>query len=96
MGEIALEPFHSTTKVRLHVEISQDLARDLDRYKTFYRQAYGTDVSEPDLLREMARRFMEGDRDFQAAKHGLKVRARPKKPGDSQERQEPEKSEKCT
>ena len=76
MPEIALHPFHVTTRSKLTVEINHELAQDLERYKAFYRQAYGADVSEADLLREMARRFMDGDREFQAAKHGIKTRSR--------------------
>jgi hypothetical protein len=76
MPEIALPAFHVTTTRKLTIEVSQDLAQDLERYKTFYKQAYGADVSEVDLLREMSRRFMEGDREFQIAKHGLKGRSR--------------------
>ena len=56
MAEIALHPFHQTTKIKLVCEIPSELAQDLERYKTFYKQAYGADVSEADLLREMARR----------------------------------------
>ena len=76
MPEIALHPFHQTTRVKLTVEINHELAQDLERYKAFYKQAYGADVSEADLVREMARRFMDGDREFQVAKHGLKPRLR--------------------
>jgi len=76
MPEIALHPFHQTTRVKLTVEINHELAQDLERYKVFYKQAYGADVSESDLLREMARRFMDGDREFQVAKYGLKFRSR--------------------
>jgi hypothetical protein len=76
MPDIALPAFHETTPVKLVLEISQDLARDLDRYKAFYKQAYGVDVPEADLVREMARRFMEADREFQAIKNGLKPRSR--------------------
>jgi hypothetical protein len=76
MPEIALHPFHVTTRSKLTVEINHELAQDLERYKAFYKQAYGADVSEADLLREMARRFMDGDREFQAAKHGIKTRSR--------------------
>jgi hypothetical protein len=76
MPEIALQPFHQTTRVKLTVEISHQLAQDLERYKAFYKQAYGADVSESDLLREMARRFMDGDSEFQVAKYGLKARSR--------------------
>jgi hypothetical protein len=76
MPEIALHPFHQTTRVKLTVEINHELAQDLERYKAFYKQAYAADVSESDLLREMARRFMDGDREFQVAKYGLKARSR--------------------
>jgi len=75
MPEISLPPFHSKTMREIVVEVGHDLARDLDRYRAFYRQAYGADVSESDLLREMSRRFMESDREFQAVKHGLKLKA---------------------
>ena len=81
MPEIALHPFHQTTRVKLTVEINHELAQDLERYKAFYKQAYGADVSECDLLREMARRFMDGDREFKVAKNGLKARSRtPRQP----------------
>ena len=81
MPEIALHPFHQTTRVKLTVEINHELAQDLERYKAFYKQAYGAEVSESDLLREMARRFMDGDREFQVAKYGLKARSRtPRQP----------------
>jgi hypothetical protein len=76
MPDIALPAFHETTPVKLVLEISPDLARDLDRYKAFYKQAYGVDVPEADLVREMARRFMEADRDFQTIKNGLTPRSR--------------------
>jgi hypothetical protein len=76
MPEIALPAFHETTPVKLELEISQELARDLDRYKSFYKQAYGVDVPEADLIREMARRFMESDREFQAVKVGIAARSR--------------------
>ena len=81
MPEIALHPFHVNTRTKLTVEINHELAQDLERYKAFYKQAYGAEVSEADLLREMARRFMDGDREFQAAKHGIKTRSRaPRQP----------------
>ena len=81
MPEIALHPFHQTTRVKVVCEIPSELAQDLERYKAFYKQAYGADVSEADLLREMARRFMDGDREFQVAKYGLKARSRtPRQP----------------
>jgi hypothetical protein len=76
MPEIALPAFHVTTTRKLTIEVSHDLEQDLERYRTFYKQAYGADVSEADLLREMARRFMDSDREFQIAKYGLKAKSR--------------------
>ena len=76
MPEIALPAFHVTTRSKLTVEINHELAQDLERYRAFYKQAYGAEVSDADLLREMARRFMDGDREFQAAKLGIKTRSR--------------------
>ncbi len=76
MPEIALPAFHETTPLKLVLDLSPDLARDLDRYKAFYKQAYGADVPEAELVREMARRFMEADREFQALKNGFKPRSR--------------------
>jgi hypothetical protein len=89
MPDIALPAFHETTPVRLVLEISQELARDVDRYKTFYKQAYGADVPEADLVREMARRFMESDREFQEAKTGFKTKSRSSRRGNSAPRMEP-------
>jgi hypothetical protein len=75
MPEISLPPFHVTTRTKLVLEISHDLAADIARYCAFYKQAYSADVSEAELVREMARRFMEADREFQAVKHGFKARS---------------------
>ncbi len=75
MPEISLPPFHVTTRTKLVLEISHDLAADIARYREFYKQAYSADVSESDLVREMARRFMDADREFQAVKHGFKARS---------------------
>jgi hypothetical protein len=76
MPEISLPAFHMTTRTKITVEVSHELAQDLERYKAFYKQAYGADVSDSDILREMARRFMEADQQFQAAKRGIKPRSR--------------------
>jgi hypothetical protein len=80
MPEIALPAFHETKPIRIALEISQDLARDLDRYKAYYKQAYGADVPEGELIREMARRFIEADRGFQSVKSGFKSRSRGSQP----------------
>jgi hypothetical protein len=75
MPEISLPPFHVTTRTKLVMEINHDLAADIARYREFYKQAYSADVSESDLVREMARHFMDADRGFQAVKHGFKARS---------------------
>jgi hypothetical protein len=76
MPEIALPAFHVTTTTPITVKVGYEMAQDLERYKAFYKQAYGADVAEADLLREMARRFMESDREFQTFKGGAKPRSR--------------------
>jgi hypothetical protein len=62
---------------------------DLQLYRQFYKQAYNAEVADADLVREMARRFMDSDREFQAfksrqsasnARKGPKAAADAKKP----------------
>ena len=74
MSAIALPAFHVTTTRKLAVEVGHELSQEIERYRAFYKQAYSADVSEADLVREMARRFMEADRDFQ----DFKGRGRPR------------------
>ena len=93
MSEISLPPFHMTTMRKILVEINHDLAQDLERYRTFYKRAYGAEVSESDLLREMARRFLEADHQFQAQKHGIKTRPRSRRPSNSSASPEQEANE---
>jgi len=62
---ISLPPFHITETTRFTVEADHELTLQLRRYQEFYKQAYGAAVTEGDLLREMARRFMASDSDFQ-------------------------------
>ena len=76
MPEILLPAFHVTTTRKVSVEVHHELATDLDRYRAFYKESYGADVSEADLMREMARRFMESDREFQSFKAGSRSRSR--------------------
>jgi hypothetical protein len=76
MSAIALPAFHFTTTRKLAIEIGHELSQDIERYRAFYKQAYSADVSEADLVREMARRFMEADRDFQEFRLGVRSRSR--------------------
>ena len=75
---IALPAFHITEVTRFTVEADHELTQNLRRYQAFYKEAYGAQVAEADLLREMARRFMASDPDFQGA--GQKRRRRSRKP----------------
>ena len=77
MQSIALPAFHVTTTRKLSVEVGYELSQDLERYRAFYKQAYGADVNEADLLREMARRFMEADRQFQEHRNASGSKPRP-------------------
>ena len=76
MAEILLPAFHVTTVRKVQIEVAYEMGLDLDRYKTFYKQAYSADVAEADLIREMARRFMEADREFQTFKNAQKAKGR--------------------
>lgn len=77
-SNIALPPFHITEVTRFTVEADHELTETLRRYQAFYKEAYGAQVSEAELLREMARRFMANDAEFQGA--GRKRRRRIRKP----------------
>jgi hypothetical protein len=77
MSVIALPAFHVTATRKLNVEVGHEVAQDLERYRAFYKQAYNADVAEADLVREMARRFMEADREFQEFRGASHSRPRP-------------------
>lgn len=62
---IALPPFHIAETTRFTVEADHELTQTLRRYQAFYKEAYGASVTEADLIREMTRRFMANDGDFQ-------------------------------
>ena len=64
-NNIALPPFHIVETTKFTVEADHELTQTLRRYLACYREAYGGTVTEADLLREMARRFMAEDKDFQ-------------------------------
>ena len=68
MNEIALPAFHVTTTSQVSVRVDHRLGQDLRLYRQHYKQAYGAEVTEADLIREMARRFMESDHQFQTFK----------------------------
>lgn len=65
-NSIALPPFHITETTRFAVELDHELTQMLRRYRAYYKETYGAEVSESDLLREMARGFMQGDKGFRS------------------------------
>ena len=71
MNEIALPAFHVTTTSTCPVKIDYRLGQDLRLYRQYYKQAYNAEVPDADLIREMTRRFMESDREFQSFKSHL-------------------------
>jgi hypothetical protein len=75
---IALPPFHIAETTRFTVEADHELTQTLRRYQAFYKEVYGAAVTEAELLREMARRFMAQDGDFQS--FGQKKRRSRRKP----------------
>ena len=63
-NNIALPPFHIVETTQFTVDADHELTQMLRRYKAHYLESYGATVTEADLLREMARRFMLEDKGF--------------------------------
>ena len=68
MSDLKLPAFHNLPSKTINVMLPGEIASELEQYRKSYQQAYGAEVSESDLIREMVRRFMETDRAFQWAK----------------------------
>ena len=68
MTDISLPAFHHTTTTSCNVKLDYRMGLDLQLYRQFYKQAYNAEVADADLVREMARRFMDSDREFQVFK----------------------------
>lgn len=58
------------TPVRIIINVSPDLNRDLAAYAGAYRQAYGREESVAELIPFMLEAFLAGDRDFAKARKG--------------------------
>ncbi len=56
---------------RKTVSLEGVTANDLDLYRKRYKEVYGQDISEQDLLQAMITSFLEDDRDFQRYKLSL-------------------------
>ena len=81
MNEIALPAFHVTTTRDVSVRVDHRLGQDLRLYRQHYKQAYGAEVTDADLVRELARRFMELDHQFQSFKSREALARKGRKPG---------------
>ena len=71
MTDISLPAFHHTATTQCNIKVDYRMGLDLQLYRQFYKQAYNAEVADADLVREMARRFMDADREFQAFKTRL-------------------------
>lgn len=58
------------TPVRIIINVSPDLNRDLAAYAGAYRQAYGREESVAELIPFMLEAFLAGDRDFAKTRKG--------------------------
>ncbi len=85
-SNIALPPFHISEITRFTVEADHELTQTLRRYQAFYKEVYGAMVTEAELLREMARRFMANDGDFQGFGHYSQGEGTHLQPGPEQAR----------
>lgn len=66
------------TPVRIIINVSPDLNRDLAAYAEVYRQAYGTEEAVADLIPFMLGAFLAGDKGFvQARKTGAPAPGQP-------------------
>ena len=68
MAGIALQPFHVTTPRSVETKLPSSLAQDLDIYRRLYKETYGAEVPEGDLVREIIRAFLERDEEFRRFK----------------------------
>ena len=64
-AHITLPPFYIAETTRFTVEADHELTQTLRRYQAFYKEGYGATMSESELPREMARRLMAADGNFQ-------------------------------
>jgi hypothetical protein len=76
MPSIALPAFHITTTKKHTLEFPHALQQELEAYRAFYKQTYGADVSEPDLVREIVRAFLAQDEAFRGFRTGNVPRSR--------------------
>lgn len=82
---ITLPPIHDGTTANLTIECDPVLTRSLNRYREFYRDQYGADVTAEQLVPEMLRCFLDADAGFQrfGRCRRPKTKAKAKAPADT-------------
>ncbi len=76
MSGIALPAFHITATRKHTLEFPHFLQQELEAYRAFYKQTYGADVTDADLIRETVRCFLASDEGFRAFKNSAASRSR--------------------
>lgn len=64
MTELRLSRLPDRTPVKLSIQISPDLDRQLQAYAGAYKEAYGQDEKVADLVPYMLQEFLQADRKF--------------------------------
>jgi hypothetical protein len=63
------------TKVSIKLELTGDLARDIDLYRRMFTEDFGKDVSVDNLAREILRIGLLSDKAFQRRRKSAKEKA---------------------
>jgi hypothetical protein len=70
MADLKLARLPDRTPVKLTVQVTPQLASDLNRYAGLYKDAYGQEETVTDLIPSMLSAFLDSDRAFAKARHG--------------------------
>ncbi|CUS43736.1 MAG: DUF2274 domain-containing protein [Pseudomonadota bacterium] len=72
MADLKLGRVPDRTPVKLSIQITPQLHRDLVRYAALYKEAYGQEEAVSDLIPSMLGAFLESDRAFVRTRPGVK------------------------
>jgi len=64
MTDLKLQKLPDRTPVKLSIQISPDLDRQLQAYAGAYKETYGDEEKVADLVPFMLQKFLDGDRKF--------------------------------
>jgi len=64
MPDLKLQKLPDRTPVKMSIQISPDLDRQLQAYAGAYKETYGDDEKVVDLVPFMLQKFLDGDRSF--------------------------------